>query len=323
MFSTFVKIMPLYRVIAEQGACSQTHLKRFHCYDQWSLFNFMEEIWRDIFVNGEETLYKASSLGRISSRWKGSKKIMHSVVSTNGYPCVNLTVGSKKYKFSVHRLVAKYFLPDFDESLEVNHIDGVKTNAAYWNLEMTTRSGNELHAYRIGLKPKRKGEDSFVAKLKNDQVLNIFNSSMTCVEIGNKYGIDDSTVSNIRTGKRWSHITGKKYEKTILNADKIIEIYKSKDPTYILAEKFNVDKTTITSIRCGENFSNITGGVHIVKKRLTIKEIIDIFNSNEPIRILAKKYSVHFTSIKRIKKGTSHSSVTKNLTASPVIVDSE
>lgn len=60
------------------------------------------------------------------------------------------------------------------------------------------------------------GETHNQAKLTNGQVMEIvllINSGVTPKDIAKKYKIDSSTVSDIKRGKRWSHITGIKNEK--------------------------------------------------------------------------------------------------------------
>lgn len=52
----------------------------------------------------------------------------------------------------VHRLVAMAFVKGMVSGKEVNHIDGNKRNNAASNLEWVTKSENQLHAYKIGLR---------------------------------------------------------------------------------------------------------------------------------------------------------------------------
>ena len=51
------------------------------------------------------------------------------------------------------------------------------------------------------------------AKLTEDQVMEIINTpNETCAALGKKYGVHNSVISNIRIGKKWSHLTGIKYD---------------------------------------------------------------------------------------------------------------
>lgn len=54
----------------------------------------------------------------------------------------------RQRSFLVHRLVAKYFLPDWDENLTVNHIDEDRFNNKASNLEMVTQLQNNNHGDR-------------------------------------------------------------------------------------------------------------------------------------------------------------------------------
>lgn len=49
--------------------------------------------------------------------------------------------------FRLHRLIAKAFLSNFSDELQVNHINGDKSDNRIQNLEMVTASQNMLHAW--------------------------------------------------------------------------------------------------------------------------------------------------------------------------------
>jgi len=79
----------------------------------------------------------------------------------NGYQQYRLFKNGYQRGFLVHRLVAKAFIPNYDNKMEINHIDGDKTNNHVNNLEWSTRSENMKHAYAIGIRipyPRRKGD---------------------------------------------------------------------------------------------------------------------------------------------------------------------
>lgn len=108
----------------------------------------MSEIWKA--VPGYEGLYEVSNCGRVRSldRWviggfagkrfmKG--RILKVGVASNGYCMVVLTKGHAK---TVHRLVAKAFIPNPDNLPMINHKDEDKTNNCVDNLEWCSSKYN-------------------------------------------------------------------------------------------------------------------------------------------------------------------------------------
>jgi hypothetical protein len=53
----------------------------------------------------------------------------------------------KRKPFRLHRLIAKAFLENYSDELQVNHKDGDKSNNSVDNLEMVTASENVYHAW--------------------------------------------------------------------------------------------------------------------------------------------------------------------------------
>lgn len=105
------------------------------------------EIWKP--VNGFDEHYAVSDLGNVRNLDTGS--ILTGDTNTMGYKRVILYYG-KKCRFFVHRLVALHFCDGYAPDLVVNHIDGNKQNNRADNLEWVTRSANDRHAVRMGLK---------------------------------------------------------------------------------------------------------------------------------------------------------------------------
>lgn len=106
------------------------------------------EYWRTI---PSFPVYSASNYGRI--RNEGTGRIMHQYLDTRGYPMLTLRRDNKQIPQRVHRLVAEAFLGGQHPELDVNHIDGDKTNNCIENLEWCTREENVRHAVSTGLRP--------------------------------------------------------------------------------------------------------------------------------------------------------------------------
>ena len=120
----------------------------------------MKERWIDI--REFEGIYQISNLGRIKSverykvirgiKTKVFEKIMKTQISRAGYKHIRLCKNSKKYDLMIHRLVAEAFCKKPEGKNYVDHIDGVKTNNNYKNLEWVSMAENNQRAYDTGLK---------------------------------------------------------------------------------------------------------------------------------------------------------------------------
>ena len=120
-----------------------------------------EEIWKDIV--GYEGLYQVSNFGRVKSldrivytangirKYHG--KILKQILdSQKFYFLVRLSKYGIVRIFQVHRLVAQTFIPNPENKPQVNHIDGNKKNNCLNNLEWNSRSENQQHALKNGLR---------------------------------------------------------------------------------------------------------------------------------------------------------------------------
>ena len=113
-----------------------------------------KEIWKDI--DGFPG-YQVSSEGRIRSFWNNAHNIANEpniitgVKDKDGYIRVHLHVDTKSKIVSLHRLIAKAFIPNPDNKPQVNHINGIKDDNRVKNLEWCTLSENRQHAYDTGL----------------------------------------------------------------------------------------------------------------------------------------------------------------------------
>lgn len=120
--------------------------------------NTTKEEWCDIA--GYEGRYQVSNQGNVRSleyhNAKGVKRIglLKPAVDGSGYYRCALSKNNTLTTYKIHRLVAMAFIPNPDNLPQVNHINGNKKDNRVDNLEWTDNSGNQIHAYKLGLQKK-------------------------------------------------------------------------------------------------------------------------------------------------------------------------
>ncbi len=148
----------------------------------------MKEIWKPI--KGYEGYYKISNLGRIKNIRTNTFKTIS--IGKIGYPVVYLYKDGSYKTYYVHRLLAETFIPNIDNKLQVNHIDGNKTNNSLNNLEWITYFKNIQHAYDINLNILQKILSEEEIK---DFLLNKFMKGESITSIANNKNIKLTTLS--------------------------------------------------------------------------------------------------------------------------------
>lgn len=120
-------------------------------------------------IKGYEGLYEVSNMGDVKSinrtivdRNGKSKKLRGkelfftiSKIDKYGHlprASVQLWKNNTVVLKHVHRIVAEAFIPNPENKPTVNHIDGNPLNNCVDNLEWTTYTENQIHAYKNGLR---------------------------------------------------------------------------------------------------------------------------------------------------------------------------
>lgn len=144
------------------------------------------EIWKEI--EGFDGKYQISNKGNVKSlsKWKNGENLKPGI-NKSGYKYVNLVKDgrNKIVDMRIHRLVAKYFIPNPEKLPEVNHIDGNKLNNNVENLQWCSREYNIRHAFDNGLILKRFGNKNPNSKvvLQKDKNGNIIKEWQSVGEI--------------------------------------------------------------------------------------------------------------------------------------------
>lgn len=179
----------------------------------------MEEIWKDL--PDFQGIYQASTKGRIrmldhytthlrenGTMYRRKCRAMIRKLQRN-YDGKYLAVGLKHHSYTVHRLIAKTFLPNPKNLEFVNHKDGNKHNNNVENLEWCTRQENETHAFATGLKNST-GEHNTMAKLTDKQAKYIkfqedrsYDNKLALCAV---FNVHRATIERIWNNKIWKHV---------------------------------------------------------------------------------------------------------------------
>jgi hypothetical protein len=144
--------------------------------------------------------YAVDMAGRVYSKnYRNSSDSfpLHPILSFHGYPVVCLSL-NKQMSVAVHKLVALAFLGPRPKGMEINHINGDKTDNRLVNIEYTTRSGNQLHAWNIGLQ-KHTSEMSSARALgaKASAIARRILTTNDVAAIRNEYALGFTTIKTL------------------------------------------------------------------------------------------------------------------------------
>lgn len=160
---------------------------------------FYMEIWKDI--KGWVGYYQVSNKGNVK-RLAGSPRTRKDRVlvlkkKASGYNFVCFSRGGNPKYYHVHRLVAKAFIPNPENKLQVNHKDLDKSNNNVKNLEWCTPLENNIHARKNkvfknsnkkGLGNKRSKQ---IAQYRNGSLVFIWKTANEAAEY---YNISQSAI---------------------------------------------------------------------------------------------------------------------------------
>lgn len=171
----------------------------------------MREKWKPI---KEDTKYEVSNNGRVRS-WKkkgggvyDAPNIMRQSSDQKGYKRINFLINGRTANKKLHRLVAEAFIPNPGNKPQVNHKDGDKSNNSVGNLEWVTNTENMRHAYSTGVKTNRgeMGSKSILVEEDIIEIRQLLKKGVYQKDIARMFGVAQITISNIKTGRNWSHV---------------------------------------------------------------------------------------------------------------------
>lgn len=176
----------------------------------------MIENWKP--VPGYERFYEASDLGRLkriaTPTGNPRNKVIRPHFKATGYIDYWLWSDGQKKRTSAHRLVWRTFCGEIPKGLEINHLNGIKTDNRLANLELATKSWNAAHSFRVLGRPAPRfgspGVKNAAAILTEDAVREMralySTKAFKQSELGAKFGVSQRTVSLVVRRQTWSHV---------------------------------------------------------------------------------------------------------------------
>lgn len=181
-------------------------------YKNLSLEDLDGEIWKEIEeYNGD---YQISNFGRVKSFKRKDSIILKQEINNSGYLYIKLCKDGK----CKHNLIHILEFENFNKKLEcgecIHHINENKYDNNLNNLKSINKKEHKtLHQYGKKCPEHSKrmsGEKHPQSILIEQDVIKIKillkESKLTQKDIGKLFGVNQTTISDIKTGKRWTHI---------------------------------------------------------------------------------------------------------------------
>lgn len=129
-----------------------------------------------------------------------------------GYHTVKITDNNNiKRNIPLHRVIAWVWIPNDDpeNKIEVDHIDGIKTNNDLSNLEWVTPEENIKRARKNKLNKSNPHQNQVLSK---EKIIDIYKKCLNSekinyAEIGRIFSVSPNTVKRIWTQERYKNIT--------------------------------------------------------------------------------------------------------------------
>lgn len=149
--------------------------------------------------------YYVSNAGHIISA-KRRKELMFlkHFIDPDGYKRMALYSDRRPIKKKVSRLILESFVGPPGEEMVARHKNGIRHEDRLDNLEWGTSQDNSDDMIRHGTRPI--GVKNASAKLTEDQVRLIRESSESSPVLAEQFGVDRQTIWRIRAGPGWPHL---------------------------------------------------------------------------------------------------------------------
>ena len=156
-------------------------------------------------IIGWEGFYEINNIGDVISLYRGKRKIRAQRFDKDGYKLITLKCKARQQTIKVHREVMAAFIGPCPAGFEVNHKNLIRHDNRIENLEYSTKSSNQLHAWANGrprsVSPFTKLNDDLARIIKAEYL-----ATRALTATAKKYGMSRNAVWLLGTGKTWAHL---------------------------------------------------------------------------------------------------------------------
>ncbi len=171
----------------------------------------LNEYWRPVVRF--EGCYEVSNFGRVKSLLvfgmpRSTPIVLIHKRNTKDYPFVRLFKLKRSVNVFVHRIVLEAFVGPCPPHFQCAHLDGNRLNPRVENLRWTSAKENHSHKALHGT--LRRGETAPSAKLTEADIPQIRSLTAKYLqrEIASMFGVTESSISRLLSGKTWKHNIG-------------------------------------------------------------------------------------------------------------------
>lgn len=156
--------------------------------------------------------YGTSRCGK-AFRWDREKPMKVGFLTGGEYETFRTSHNGKAKSVYIHVVLAECWIENTDPDLfvDVNHIDGVKTNYNIDNLEWVSKSQNQRHALETGLRSSsvKLYNASFKCEEDIHEACKMLVEGIKPKEISSKFSVSSDVVNKLRDGSTYFHIRNK------------------------------------------------------------------------------------------------------------------
>ena len=147
--------------------------------------------------------YEISKEGIVRKIANGAIKSQY--LNDKGYYMISIRYGLKSKPYRVSRLVAETFIPNHKNKPEVNHINGIKTDNSWTNLEWVTHKENIEHAIKMGLINNKGSNNGMAILTEKDipEIRRLLNTGLSQYKIAKMFKVSRSAILNIKVNGYW------------------------------------------------------------------------------------------------------------------------